>query len=90
MTQEEFRKLQAAEKIIGQQKKLDLQIKNLSSCGSLKMVYKDNNNTYHVDIYARDFTGNNIMEWKAKQFIEEYRNHLECKKLELQEQFDNL
>lgn len=92
MTQEEFKKLQQAEKLIGSQKKLDLQIKNLKNCRVLKMVYRDTDDdkTYHFDIQAMDFTGNNIMEWEAKQFIEKYINHLEGKKMILQEEFDNL
>lgn len=92
MTQEEFKKLQQAEKLIGQQKKLDLQINNLKNCHVLKMIYRDieDKDTYHFDIQAREFNGNNIMEWKAKQFIDDYVNYLECKKIELQEAFDNL
>lgn len=92
MTQEEFKKLQQAEKLIGTQKKLDAQIRNLKKCHLLKILYNDDidGKPYHFDIQARDFTGNNIMEWAAKQFIEKYINHLEGKKIILQEEFDNL
>lgn len=92
MTQAEFKKLQQAEKLIGQQKKLDLQIENLKNCRSLTMAYTNGRDQqkYYIDIQAKDFTGDNIMEWKAKEFIDGYVNYLECKKIELQEAFDNL
>jgi len=91
MTEEDLKKLHQATKIKGSQSKIKAQIEGIKKCYLLQLVGRDEDNSrFQFDIQAKEFNGSNIMEWEAKQFIDKYINHLECRLIELQSQFDNL
>ena len=91
MTDDDLKKLHEATKIKASQAKIKMQIEGIKKCYLIQLLGRDEDGKrFQFDIQANDFNGNNIIEWEAKQFIDKYVNHLECKLILLQEQFDKL